>query len=422
MRVLFITHNVPRFVGDAAGSFVLRLAVALQAAGVRVEVIAPAAAGLAARDTIEGVTIHRVPYAADDAMTLAYTGTMVEDVKRSWKARFALFGLVRALRRAARAFLDRAARDDEPVDIVHAHWWFPSGLAVWRALPRRGPRGAIGRVVTMHGSDVRLAQLVAPASWLLRVVLDAFDARTVVSSWLGATVDKMAPGRHVLVAPMPVDTRRFSLPPASQTRAGILFVGRLNAQKGIADLLGALALPALSSASLDVVGDGPDRERLLALATKLGIASRIRWLGARPHEDLASLYGQAAVVAMPSREEGLGLVAVEAQLCGAPVVGYASGGLIDVVRAPGGVLVEPGNLEALAEALAKALARTSDASLLQQSQHQEGSAVEDRAQAARTRMLANFSPEAVAATYLGVYRRALVAAGNAPETLTTSSR
>lgn len=421
MRVLFITHNVPRFVGDAAGSFVLRLAVALQAAGVRVDVIAPAAPGLAARDSLEGVTIHRVRYAADEAMTLAYTGTMVEDVKRSWTARAALFGLVRALGRASREFVDRAESEGEPVDIVHAHWWFPAGLAVWRALPRRGARRTIGRVVTMHGSDVRLAQVAAPASWLLRVVLDAFDARTVVSSWLASTVDRLAPDRNVLVAPMPVDTRRFSLPSASAARSGILFVGRLNAQKGIADLLGALALPALASASLDVVGDGPDRERLLAQATALGIAGRIRWLGARPHEDLASLYGKAAVVAMPSREEGLGLVAVEAQLCGAPVVAYASGGLIDVVQAPGGVLVEPGNLQALAEALASALARPNDG-LPFGSPHPDDEAADDRAQAARARMLARFSPEAVAATYLGVYRRALDATGNAPAAMTASSR
>jgi glycosyltransferase involved in cell wall biosynthesis len=407
VRVLFITHNVPRFAGDAAGSFVLRLAVALQAAGARVDVIAPAAAGLPARDTIEGVAIHRVRYAADPAMTLAYTGMMVEEVKRSWTARLALLGLVRALRRSARAFVDRAAREGEPIDIVHAHWWFPAGLAVWRALPRRGPTGVIGRVVTMHGSDVRLARLAAPASWLLRGVLDAFDARTVVSSWLASTVNTLAPDREVLVAPMPVDTRRFSMPPASQQRSGILFVGRLNAQKGIADLLRALALPPLASARLDVVGDGPDRERLLALATELGIAERIRWRGAKPHEDLASLYGQATVVAMPSREEGLGLVAVEAQLCGAAVVGYASGGLIDVVQPPGGELVEPGNLIALADALATTLAAPRD----------------DRAHHARERMLATFSPEAVAARYLRVYRDALDSAGaQAPAASTLTSK
>ena len=76
MRVLFVTHNVPRFDGDAAGSFVLRLAVALRHAGARVEILAPGASGMPASTVLEGVTIHRVPYASDAQMTLAYEGTM----------------------------------------------------------------------------------------------------------------------------------------------------------------------------------------------------------------------------------------------------------------------------------------------------------------------------------------------------------
>ena len=75
-----MTHNVPRFEGDAAGSFVLRLAVALQAQGATVTVIAPAERGLASEGTIEGVRIERVRYASDANMTLAYRGTMAESV------------------------------------------------------------------------------------------------------------------------------------------------------------------------------------------------------------------------------------------------------------------------------------------------------------------------------------------------------
>ena len=97
VRVLFVTHNVPRFVGDAAGSFVLRLAVALQSAGAQVEVIAPAAAGLADVDTLEGVRIQRVRYASDARMTLAYAGNMAEQVMSSWGGKLALLGMLRAM-------------------------------------------------------------------------------------------------------------------------------------------------------------------------------------------------------------------------------------------------------------------------------------------------------------------------------------
>ena len=391
MRVLFVTHNIPRFDGDAAGSFVLRLAVALQSAGARVEVIAPWAAGLSATGTIEGVTITRVRYADDDAMTLAYEGTMVEQVRRSWSGRFALIGLLRALRRAARAMITNAANAGDPFDIVHAHWWFPAGLALWRALPR-----STVRVLTMHGSDVRLAQSIFPARAVMKRVCAEYAVRTAVSSWLAATASRLAGGRSVEVAPMPVDTRHFT-PDEHATRAGILFVGRLNSQKGIGDLLNALSQPALHSATLDIVGDGPDRATLEAQIAAAGLDSRVRWHSVKSQPQLVPLYQRASVVAMPSREEGLGLVAVEAQLCGTPVVAYASGGLLDVVRPEaGGTLVPTGDIDALATALASLLNDPARAQMY--------------GDAARAEMRGRFSPESVATGYLALYRDAVAGA------------
>jgi len=273
--------------------------------------------------------------------------------------------------------------------VVHAHWWFPSGLALWRAGVGSWP----ARVLTMHGSDVRLAKSMAPARRLMRSVLAGFDARTAVSSWLASSVMRIAPESPVSVAPMPVDTRHFSVP-AVPNRAGILFVGRLNAQKGIADLLHALSKPVLSSATLDVVGDGPDRAALEAEAARSGVSGRIRWHGSLTQSALVPRYQGAAVVAMPSREEGLGLVAVEAQLCGSPVVAYASGGLPDVVTPEaGGTLVEPGDIDALASALASLATNPAESA--------------QRGRAAHDRMLERFSPEAVARGYLAFYQQAM---------------
>lgn len=398
MRVLFVTHNVPRFDGDVAGSFVLRLAVALQAHGVRVEILAPGAAGLAATGTLHGVTIHRVRYAEDDRMTLAYDGTMVEQVRGSWAGKLALAGLLRSLRRAARAQVANALAADDPFDIVHTHWWFPAGLAIWRALPRRARGGRQGsrapaRVLTMHGSDVRLAEQIGPAHALFRAVLDEQSITTAVSTWLANTARTMAPGREIRVEPMPVDARRF-VPPQSGERDGILFVGRLNAQKGIADLIAAMGEPSLRSAALHIVGEGPDRAALEALAHANGSAARLTWSGNLPPDALLRCYQRARVVAMPSRNEGLGLVAVEAQLCETPVVAYDSGGVVDVVRTDaGGTLVPVGDIAQLARALSEPLA---DAALMAQ-----------RGALARSAMLAHFSTDAVGRRYLALYHDAL---------------
>ena len=400
MRVLFVTHNVPRFDGDAAGSFVLRLAVALQSAGASVDIIAPAAAGLADRGTLEGVRIQRVRYASDARMTLAYAGNMAEQVMSSWGGKFALLNMLRAMRRAVRTQIDAAARAGNAYDIVHAHWWFPSALALWRS--RRA--GDPPLVITMHGSDVRLAQRTTPAHPLMRTVLSEAAICTAVSGWLAATALRIAPDASIAVSPMPVDARHFAPPPSpSAARSGILFVGRLNAQKGLADLLDAMVSPAMRDhdaqrvsepTTLDVVGDGPDRHALEARATELGLTERVRWYGALPQPALVPLYQGARALVIPSREEGLGLVAVEAQLCGTPVVAYADGGLIDVVRHEhGGTLVTVGDTRALGEALAHLLA-------------DEGTARE-RGMTARHDMLARFSPEAVADRYLTHYRQAV---------------
>lgn len=391
MRILFVTHNFPRHVGDAAGSFVLRLAVALQDIGTSVTVIAPGAAGLAEFERIEDVAVHRVRYGTDDAMTLAYGGTMAETVRSTWLGKVALVALLRAMRRDVRSHIATASRANAPYDVVHVHWWFPAGLALWR-MPRAH---RLPIVLTMHGSDVRLAQGIAPARRLMRSVLAGARVCTAVSSWLADTASRIAGDTRVRVEPMPVDAAQFVPPPASAPeRAGILFVGRLNAQKGLAFLIEALANASLSRATLDVVGDGPDRESLRALAESRGVSDRITWHGALPQPDLVPRYQRAVALAIPSTEEGLGLVAVEAQLCETPVVAFDSGGLTDVVRPDaGGTRIPPGDVAALATSLARLLT--------------DRDAARDAGRLARSAMLLRFAPQHVAERYRALYDEAI---------------
>jgi glycosyltransferase involved in cell wall biosynthesis len=392
-RILFVTHSFPRFVGDAAGSFVLRLARALMDAGAEVHVLAPAATGLAARDDIEGVPVQRVRYAREDRQVLAYDGTMVEAVRASWSGRLALLGLLWQMARAVRDAVVTARRAGTPYDVIHAHWWFPAGLSAWHA--GAGGAGMPPLVITMHGSDVRLAQRIIPSHWFLRRVLRRAVAVTAVSRWLARTAQALVPDVHVHVAPMPVPVDRF-VPPANAhaARDGVLFVGRLNAQKGIADLLEALARTE-APVQCEVVGDGPDRQTLQSHAQSLGIAHRLVWHGALPGEALPAHYRAALVTVMPSREEGLGLVAVESQLCGTPVIGYDSGGLPDVVSAAaGGTLVPVGDIPGLAAAIDRLVGDPSEARRL--------------GELARGHVLQTFSPQHVATRYLELYRNATV--------------
>jgi glycosyltransferase involved in cell wall biosynthesis len=388
MRVLFLAHSYPRRAGDSAGSFLLRLAVGLRERGIDVRVLAPAAAGLASEDVIEGVPVARYRYAPRDWETLAYTGNMAADVAGSVSGKLALAGLLAA--GTARTALE--LKRWRP-DVVHAHWWFPAGLVAM--LPSRFAH--VPMVTTMHGSDVRLALGAKAAHGAFRRVLGASAAVTAVSSWLATQANRIAPDAHVEVAPMPVRAELFAADAAERSpEPRFLFVGRLNEQKGITHLVRALAAMR-HRASLDVVGDGPDAPALRHLTADLGVADRVRWLPSVQQEELPALYRRATALVLPSREEGLGLVAVEAHLSGTPVVGSDSGGIPDVVRdGQTGLLVTQGDPRALAHALDTLLD------------------LPDRGaawgQAGRVEALARFTPAAVAARYAALYERAIAEA------------
>ena len=389
MRVLFLTHSFPRFAGDAAGAFILRLATALAHEDVAVKVIAPATPTAPAHDVIDGISISRFRYAPRAMETLAYEGNMATQVKESWTARLGLLGLLGAELQTA---LGESRR--EKYDLLHAHWWFPSGIAAavtarWRGLPF---------VTTLHGSDVRLGRAIGPARPVMRSVLRHSARVTAVSRWLAEEAQQVSGGEPPIVAPMPVATEVFAPDPSVSRGDALLFVGRLTTQKGVDVLLRALAmLPARTT--LDVVGDGEERSALDALASSLGIGERVRWHGAKPASELAPFYRRAAALVVPSSEEGLGLVAVEAQLCETPVIAFASGGVTDVISdGISGVLVRERSPDALAQGIVQLLARP------------DGGAALARAGAADAR--ANFSPDHVARRYADIYRNTIAHAAH----------
>ena len=380
MRALFLTHSFPREPGDAAGSFVLRLAVALRDHGIDVHVVAPSADHLPATDRFDGIPVERFRYAPRRYEKLAYAGNMHTQVRDSWGAKLALLGFLGSEFGSA----VRARRAFEP-DVVHAHWWFPGGLVgTWLS----GLSG-VPLVTTLHGTDVRLARGTAMARPLFRRVLQQSSAVTTVSRWLAHEVESLVSGVHAAVAPMPVATDLFS-PGGAREPNRLLFVGRLTTQKGIEGLIDAMARMR-NRATLDVVGDGALADKLASRVRELGIGDRVNWLGQLSQPRLVDLYRRATALVVPSIDEGLGLVAIEAQLCETPVVAYESGGLTETVQHDRtGILVPPGDLGALAAALDALLDAPERAS--------------EMGRAGRMVALAGFAPESAARRYAGIYR------------------
>jgi phosphatidylinositol alpha-1,6-mannosyltransferase len=143
-------------------------------------------------------------------------------------------------------------------------------------------------------------------------------------------------------------------------RRVLLTVTRLVPRKGVDKALQALALVARAFPDVFylIAGDGPQRGELETLARELGVAERVRFLGAIQHAETADLYRCAELVVLPNREEageadGLPLVFLEAAASGRPVIGGKAGGTAEVVAdGVNGLVVDGEDVEAIAAAIA----------------------------------------------------------------------
>jgi glycosyltransferase involved in cell wall biosynthesis len=382
LNLACVTHAYPRWDGDVAGAFIERLVVALASRGHGVHVVAPADGGRGGKELRHRVPVTRVRYAPARWETLAYRGTMAAAV-RSPRGVLAAASLILRQRSA----VARLCRDGT-IDLVHAHWWVPSGVSAWLA-PRT-------YVVTLHGTDVALLARSRAARTVAGRVLRGAAAVTAVSTYLAGLAARAAglkPDR-IVVQPMPVDTQAFTR--TSNGGDGVVTVGRLSKQKRIDLLLDAMAeLKRRGRAlPLTIVGDGEERPVLERRAVELGIAAQTRFIGAVPPERIPDAVGDADVFAFPAVGEGLGLAAAEALMLGVPVVAALDGGgVTDIVPASGaGRLVSPGDSWSLAQAIDE-LARDPDSRRL---------AAEAGAQLRR-----RLEPAAVAERFEAVYHEAL---------------
>lgn len=347
MHVVMVAHSFPRHPGDPAGHFLWQLAEAMAVRGHTVTAIAPADRGESGEPSLGRVAVRRVRYAAPARETLAYRGTMHRLAGGGPLAAVTFASLVRALARAVTAEC-RAA--PAPADLIHAHWWVPGGLAT-----RLADRSGRPYLVTLHGTDVALARRVPGGNLLMRWALGRAAAVTAVSSSLAAAAAELT-GRSaadIAVEPMP-------LAPAvagsgqGPRREGAVFVGRLTAQKHVADLLEAIALLGRRGTAphLTVVGDGPERAALERRAASADLAGRISFTGMVPPGAVPEHLADKRVCVLPSVDEGLGLVVAEALAAGVPVVAARSGGIPELLTDPAaGVLVPAADPAALADAI-----------------------------------------------------------------------
>ncbi|MGE3177091.1 MAG: glycosyltransferase family 4 protein [Vicinamibacterales bacterium] len=237
----------------------------------------------------------------------------------------------------------------ERIDVVHASDLYANVFAL--------PAAAAARVPLRIGSRRELNPDKTPGLLALQRIAYGCAHRVLANSEAAAARlrAERVPDRRIVVVPNGLDLTRFT-GVASSDAATLVTVANLRPEKGHGVLLRALAaiLSHAPEVRLRLVGDGPERERLTALARALGVSHAVEFLGHR--EDVPSLLASSGIAVVPSLSEAFPNAALEAMAAGLPVVASATGGLTEIVSdGRAGLLVPPDDVAALAAALDRLL-------------------------------------------------------------------
>lgn len=354
-----VTTSYPRFPGDSVGTFMEPIAKHVAARGHEVHIVAPWHPKITRGKVEQGVFFHFFRYAPIPALNVfGYAAGLRADVKLKGAAWMAA-----PLAVAAGWFKAMRVAQKRRATVMHGHWVVPGGVIAAAARP------ALPLVVSLHGSDVFVAEKTPPAGMAARRVFARAGFVTACSAdlatravALGAAADRLE------VVPYGVDTSRFT--PGAETRTRIrqrinladgdrlvVAAGRLVRKKGFEYLIDAMA--HLPGAHLALAGDGDLAHELRTRAALAGVADRVHFLGDVSQDDVAGWFGAADVVAIPSvrddsgNVDGLPNTVLEALAAGAPVVATSAGGIGSViVDDQTGVIVPERDAGALGRAVA----------------------------------------------------------------------
>ena len=401
--VVMVTSSYPRFPGDNVGSFMEPIATSVAARGHDVHIVAPWHPLVTRASAEAGVRFHFYKYAPVPALNVfGYAAALHADVRLRaaayLAAPLALAAGWRTARRVARQY---------GATVMHGHWVVPGGPVAALAAPQ------LPLVVSLHGSDVYVAETVAPARAVARRVFQRAGVVTACSADLGQRAVALgADPARVEVVPYGVDAGRFRPDPLARAKrraamgipgaATVVFAaGRLVRKKGFEYLIEAMArLPQGAAVLLVIAGAGDLDAELRALAAATQVGTRVRFLGNIPQDEVAAWLATADVVAVPSvrddsgNVDGLPNIVMETLASGTPLVSTPAGGIAAIVEHERtGIIVAERDAAALAAAIA-ALAHDAPRRVR-------------IGEAARAAAIARFGWELVAARFEHAYDRAL---------------
>ncbi|QYC39452.1 GDP-mannose-dependent alpha-mannosyltransferase [Nonomuraea coxensis DSM 45129] len=343
-RVLISTDTYPPDVNGAA-YFTHRLATGLAARGNEVHVVCQSEHGPASADVVDGVIVHRLrsaPLLVHPTMRVtvpARLDRLVADIGPDVLHTQGHFVVGRAAIAAAR----RAG-----VPVVATNHFMPDNLFQFAHIPAR-LRAKAGRLAWRDFARVfnRADHVTTPTPLAARLLADQGFAREVEPVSCGIDLSRF----HPHAEPKAWARKLFGLP----DRPTVLFVGRLDEEKRIDELVRALPLVLNETdAQVALVGKGNQRAELERLAARIGVGDRVFFLGFVPDENMPQAYAAADVFAMPGVAELQSIATLEAMATGLPVVAADAMALPHLVVC-NGHLFQPGDVVELARHLTRVL-------------------------------------------------------------------
>ena len=357
--VVMVATSYPRFPGDGVGSFMEPIAKGVAARGHEVHLVAPWHPAITRGKSEDGVFFHFYRYALVPAMNVF---GYAEGLKADTDLKMAAWAAAPAAL-AAGWFKARRVAEKRGATIMHAHWVIPGGVMAALAA------GALPLVVSLHGSDVYVAERHAVVGRMARAVFSRAGWVTACSDDLRTRAIALgATAARTEMLPYGVDVNRFTPDPDARTRVRaelgigdapfVFSAGRLVSKKGFEFLIDAARLLAPEHSGLRVViaGDGDLRTDLEARARAHG--APVLLPGAIAQDDIGRYAAAADVVAVPSvhdeagNVDGLPNFALEAMATATPLVVTRVGGLADLVDdSVNGLTVQERDASALAAAI-----------------------------------------------------------------------
>lgn len=364
MKIAMLTSSYPKWPGEMTAPFIEEIASSVAARGHEVHVLMPYRSDLRRQQFERGVYLHRYHYAPTQALEVwGYAAALHGDVgMRATTLLAAPFALAQGFR----ALLGLVLRGN--YDLVHAHWVLPNGAVA--ALVAQQCK--LPLVVSLHGSDVFLAERTAPTAWTAAWAARRADGITACSGDLAERLTKLGgPGERMRVIPYGIDPEVFYPDPEAgaavraqlgiaEDRPVLMWVSRMVHKKGLTVLLDALpeVLRRHPRALLVLGGYGDLREALEQQARRLGIAPNVLFPGPVDRAKINSYWNAGDIVVVPAvhdyggNVDGLPNIILESMSAGRPIVASHIAGIPQVITSgEHGLLVPEGNAAELAAAL-----------------------------------------------------------------------